>query len=390
MRVHVVDPSAFAPPYDHALCTGLARAGADVELVTSHFAYGPVPEPEEYARREAFYRRTPRTASPRLRRAAKLAQHVPDMLRHRAAAAAADVVHYQWLPVDAIDVGLIASGRPTVLTAHEILPRNAKPAQTWGRRRLYDRVDAVVTHTSHGRGRLVEEVGLPAEKVALIPHGAFDYLSEQPVEEPLPPELAAVEGPVVLCFGVWRPYHGIDVLLEAWRGVTGAELWVAGLPKMPTQALMADPPPRTRFIPRFITDAQLPAFFRRADLVVLPYRSIEASGVLFTALAFGKPILATAVGGFHDAGAVGAAQLVPPGDPAALHEALRHLVESPSALRGLGEGSRSAAAGPYSWDAIARQTVALYERLGAPGQPQWQGAVPASATAPVSVTNSQS
>jgi hypothetical protein len=43
MRVDVVDPSAYTPPYDHALCAGLARAGADVRLITSRFAYGGVP-----------------------------------------------------------------------------------------------------------------------------------------------------------------------------------------------------------------------------------------------------------------------------------------------------------------------------------------------------------
>mgnify|MGYP006353982731 FL=1 len=43
MRVQIVDPAAYTPPYDHALAGALARAGAQVELVTSHFPYGPVP-----------------------------------------------------------------------------------------------------------------------------------------------------------------------------------------------------------------------------------------------------------------------------------------------------------------------------------------------------------
>ena len=363
MRVQVVDPSAFAPPYDHALCAGLARAGAEVELITGPFSYGPVPAPEGYSRQERFYRWTPEGRARRLRTAAKLAQHIPDMLAHRRAAATADVVHYQWLPVDALDLALLVRGRPAVLTAHEILPRNARPAQTWGRRRLYERVDAVVTHTRHGRSRLIDEVGVAPEKVELIPHGVFDYLTRQPDEQPLPAELAGVEGKVVLCFGVWRPYHGIDVLLEAWRKMTGGELWVAGLPRMPTQHLMSEPPPRTRFIPRFITDAELPAFFRRADVVVLPYRSIEASGVVYTALAFGKPIIATAVGGFLDIGASGAAELVPPADAGALAEALERLLGDDEARERLAAGARAAAAGPYSWDAVARRTLALYERL---------------------------
>ncbi len=52
----VVDPSAYTPPYDHALSAALGAAGADVELVTSRFAYGAVPAPDGYRRVEAFYR----------------------------------------------------------------------------------------------------------------------------------------------------------------------------------------------------------------------------------------------------------------------------------------------------------------------------------------------
>ena len=59
MRVDVIDPSAFTPPYDRALCSALAREGAQVRLITSRFAYGEVPAPDGYEVREHFYRRVP-------------------------------------------------------------------------------------------------------------------------------------------------------------------------------------------------------------------------------------------------------------------------------------------------------------------------------------------
>ena len=58
MRVQIVDPSAYTPPYDRSLCAALARSGADVELVTSRFLYGPVPPADGYRVTEAFYRRS--------------------------------------------------------------------------------------------------------------------------------------------------------------------------------------------------------------------------------------------------------------------------------------------------------------------------------------------
>ena len=55
MRVVLTDPPAFTPAYDHELAAALARAGADVALVSSHFRFGEAPPPDGYARRELFY-----------------------------------------------------------------------------------------------------------------------------------------------------------------------------------------------------------------------------------------------------------------------------------------------------------------------------------------------
>ena len=362
MKVHVVDPPAYTPPYDHALCAALARAGAQVTLVTSRFAHGPVPRAAGYAVDEAFYRGAPARPAP-ARRAVRLARHVPDMLRYARRAREADVVHFQWLAVQQLDVHLLPRARPLVLTAHDVLPREPRPAQRAAQRRLYERADAVVVHSAHGRARLVGELGIDPARVTVIPHGAFMHLLDVPDAAPLAPELAAVEKPVVLLFGLMRPYKGIDVALEAWRGIEGAELWVVGAPRMDTTPLRAAAPPGVRFVERFVTDRELPALFERADIVVLPYREIDQSGVLFTALAFGRPLVLSAVGGFPEVAADGAAELVPPGDAGALHDTLRRLIADPAARTALGERAAAAARERYGWDAIARAHLGLYERL---------------------------
>ena len=359
MRVDVVDPSAYTPPYDRALCAALARAGARVRLVTSAFAHGAVPRAEGYEVAERFYRGAP--ARGRARVAWKLARHVPDMLA--ASRTAADVVHFQWLAVQHLDHRLLPTDRPVVLTAHDVLPREPRAGQRRAQRRLYDRVDAVVVHSHHGRERLVVDLDVPAEKVHVIPHGAFDYLTRLPHEAPLPPDLAAAQGPVVLFFGLLRPYKGVDVLLEAWRGIGGAELWVVGMPRMPLKPLRERATPSVRFFPHFVEDALVAALFRRADLVVLPYREIDQSGVLATALAFGRPLLLSAVGGFTEVAETGAAELVAPGDPAALHLALRRLLEDAPRRDALAAAARQAAGTRYSWDTVAARHLELYESL---------------------------
>ncbi|HTC72563.1 MAG TPA: glycosyltransferase family 4 protein [Solirubrobacteraceae bacterium] len=374
MRVHIVDPSAYTPPYDHALCQALAAAGAEVDLYTSHFAHGPVAPPDGYARHELFYPLAARIGSARARRAVKLAEHVPDMLRYRSAARAAEVVHFQWLAVQHLDGRLLpdragARGpsparRPLVLTAHDILPREARPGQRAAQRRLYDRFDAIVVHSEHGRRRLTGELGVDPERVHVIAHGVLEHLAAG-APEPRPAQQApfATELPVVLCFGLMRPYKGIDLLLEAWRGIDDAELWIAGMPRMDISALQAAAPPGVRFVPRFIGDDELPAYFRRADLVVLPYREIDQSGVLFTALAFGKPLLLSDVGGFPEVAATGAARSFRAGDAGALHDSLRELIGDAAVRSALAARAQELAAGEYSWSAIAQRTLALYESL---------------------------
>ena len=182
----------------------------------------------------------------------------------------ADVVHFQWLDVQWLDASLLPR-RPTVLTAHDLLPREPRPGQVRAQRRLYERVDAVVVHSDYGR-RQLEAIGVPA---TVIHHGAFEHLTR--VRGSLPPELPATDAPVVLFFGLLRPYKGLDTLLEAWRGIEGAELWIVGRPMI---SLDTSSVPGVRLVPRFVDDGEAAALFARADIVVLPYTRDRAARLL--------------------------------------------------------------------------------------------------------------
>lgn len=404
MKIAIVDPSAYTPPYDHALCAALGSLGEEVELLTSRFPYGPTPPADGYRRREIFYQRAHAAAAtgPRslARLGLKLAEHVPGMLRCRRIAGAADVAHYQWLPVQPLDVRLLpggarrtgrdaARGGPRlVLTAHDVMPREPRPGQLRAQRRLYRRFDAIVVHSEHGRQRLIVELGVPAERVHTIPHGAFAHLAAAATPPPgidaaaaradaaaarsgptdsTPGPGAANGAPVVLFFGLLRPYKGLDLLLAAWRQLAaeerrGAELWIAGMPRMSLDGLDLDQE-SVRVVPRFITDAEIPAFFGAAEIVVLPYREIDQSGVLFTALAFGKPLLLSDVGGFPEIAATGAAQIFPAGDVEALRGSLARMLADESLRARMASAARAAAGGPYAWETVATAHRALYRSL---------------------------
>ena len=365
VRTAVVDPSAYTPAYDHALCAALAGAGASVQLVTSRFAYGEVPAPDGYIVRELFYRRARGGAGSRARRLSKLATHVGDMRAlRRLTRAAADIVHFQWLAMPWLDAQLLPD-RPLVLTAHDLLPREPKPGQARAQLRLLERMSAVVVHSQYGRAQLVSRLGVPEDKVHVIHHGAFEHVATGP-RSPLPAPLDQVVGPVVLFFGLVRPYKGVETLLDAWRGISGAELWVVGRPMIDIGPLRTAATGSVRFVDRYVPESEVQAYFRRADVIVLPYQRTERfdqSGVLATALAFGKPVVLTDIGGFPEVAATGAGRLVAAGDADALRDALQALIDDPAARTQLGEAALDAARGPYSWKSAARRTLELYRSL---------------------------
>jgi glycosyltransferase involved in cell wall biosynthesis len=356
LRVHIVDPPAYTPPYDHALCAALAHLGGlDVTLVTGRFAHGEVPEVSGYTLDERFYRGTEHLPR-RTRAVARGARHAYDMLRYRAAARReADIVHMQWLSLAVVDRALLPPG-PLVFTAHNLRPRGRRPGEARATEAVLRRADAVVVHSEHGRERLTRIVGVHPDNVHVIPHGALDYLTHlSPVR---PPELAPAERPVVLFFGLLRPYKGLDLLYDAWRRLDGtdAELWVVGKPWRGAP----EPPAGVKTVPRFVSDAEAAWVFRHADLVALPYRVVEQSGVLLTALAFGKAAVASNVGGFREVTAV---RHVEPDNAEALATAVHELLEDRGARARLAADALNAARTTYSWAASARSHADLYAKL---------------------------
>jgi glycosyltransferase involved in cell wall biosynthesis len=116
------------------------------------------------------------------------------------------------------------------------------------------------------------------------------------------------------------------------------------------------PADRLTVVDRYVTDAEVPAFFGAAHLVVLPYRRSSASGPLHIAMSWGLPVVTTSVGGLVESTAsYTGAVLVPPGDPAALANGIR------TALPLVGR----AHADPHSWSRSAERYVALLDRIDA-------------------------
>ena len=370
LHVALIDPSGYSRPYDHELARSLAARGHRVTLWTAAFVHGDAPAPEGYRVVEHFYGRSNRLhVGARLRGPAKAAEHLAGLRGlHRAFGRdRPDVVHVQWAVVRPVDRRfyhrVAGSGTPVVFTAHDPLPNVGGAARRRSVAATARSFRRVICHSEWGRRALVERCGVPAGRVRVIPHGAFRYLRD----EPDVPEPAQASGPVAALPGILRPYKGADVLVRAWPAVRdlvpGASLVVAGRAMMDLAAL-GSVGPGVEIVNRYLSDAELAALLRRANVVVLPYRRIDSSGVLFAALAFGRALVLSDVGSFrelHDEHGVGV--LVPPGDSAALATAIAGVLEDEAGRRALEAASERAASGPFSWEAIAGLHESVYREL---------------------------
>jgi glycosyltransferase involved in cell wall biosynthesis len=332
MRILVADPPAFTPPYDHELAAALARAGAEVDLVTSRFRFGDVPTPVGYRRRETFYPLSSRLfRRSRARLPVKVLEHPLGLAR--LAAMRAEVVHMQWLALPEVDAWLLRHRAPLVLTAHDLLPRRtASRTRLW--RRLFGRFERVVVHSQRGRETLAA-FGVPEEKLRVIPH---------PITPTDPTR--ADGGRTVLSLGLVRPYKQLEHAREAVARIPGAELRVAG--------------DATAFLP----EAEIDRALREATVAVFPYRAeLDQSGALLRALGAGVPAVVYDVGGLGEpVRAFGAGRVVAPDDVDGLTEALRGLLDDPAALAEARAGVLRAREA-LTWDASARAHLELYREL---------------------------
>jgi glycosyltransferase involved in cell wall biosynthesis len=361
MKIALLDPPSFTAPYDHALASALARRGHDVTLLTSPFAHGEAPEPDGYRREEVFLpvssrlaRRAPRS---RLRLPLKGLEYTPSAARlvRRVGTLEPDVAHVQWLGIPRYDVHWLRRLRgPIVLTAHDVLPRQEKNVRAWGEALAL--VDRVVVQSQRALEQLAD-LGVASERLVRIQHPVF----ESGVEAQAP------EGATILFFGLIREYKGLDLLLRALPELPEARLVVAGDPLDPVEPLqrlaaelgIAD---RVEWRLGFLPEEEIPRLMHEATLVAVPYRKIDSSGVLATALGHGRPAVVTDVGGLPDAiREYGAGRVVPPQNPQALAAAIRELL-APDELASAFEGAQ-AARRALTWDAAAAQHEAVYEEI---------------------------
>jgi glycosyltransferase involved in cell wall biosynthesis len=231
-------------------------------------------------------------------------------------------------------------------------------------RRLVRRSDIILTHTHHHRDIFCRAWALPAERVALIPHGLA-----------LPPAAALHAAspdapPTLLYVGRFEHRKGIDTLLAALPSVLArfphARAILAGSDTQnywQNKFCRENPglgPDRVSFLGR-IDAATLAAHYRTCAIFVGPSR-YESFGLIYVeAMSWARPVVACGAGGVPEVVVDGeTGLLVTPGDVDGLARALARLLDDSALRQNFGLAGRQRAEALFSREAMARASLALY------------------------------
>ncbi len=289
-----------------------------------------------------------------------------------------DVVHLHCTNQVAIVylILLRLTGVPVAVTAHVVTAHERTRVQDAVHRRINRLSPLVIAHSEYDRRRLLEEFDVDPARVSVIAHGEYGFFGHgaEPAEREAARRQLGLDprDEVALFFGYIREYKGLDVLIDAWPAVAtarpGARLVVAGDPvrldAARRDALLAAAT-RVGAIHRFgyVPFSEVIRYFAAADVLVLPYRHVSQSGVLFLALAQGLPVVATRVGALPEVLCDGeSGLLVPPESPEALSQALVRLLGDADLRGRLAAGGRAVAA-RHTWPSIAGQTESVFAGL---------------------------
>ena len=111
----------------------------------------------------------------------------------------------------------------------------------------------------------------------------------------------------------------------------------------------------------FVPDSAIPGLFAPGTVAVFPYREIEASGVLFLAIAHGRPIIASRLGAFAELLTDGEhGHVVPPNALGPLAAAMQHVAADRTFAASAASAVAKLAQSIPEWDEIARRTVVAY------------------------------
>lgn len=277
-----------------------------------------------------------------------------------------------------------ALGKKLVLTAHNINKAKRDGVDTFLNRLTlkiqYRLCDHIFVHTQQMKTELVSQFGGRSSAISVIPFGINNTVPNSEMTSGEARQRLGVgnEEKAILFFGRIVPYKGLEYLVAAFQSLpqTGRyRLIIAGRPEkdciqyfeaIRENAEQGNGGGKVILRIQYVPDSETEIYFKAADVLVLPYRDIYQSGVLFLAYSFGLPVIASNVGGLRDEIIEGKTGfLCRPEDAEDLAGSIEKYFGS-DLYRELSYRRaeiQDYARQRYSWDVVGELTVGVYERL---------------------------
>lgn len=276
-------------------------------------------------------------------------------------------------------------GKKVVFTAHNVNAAERDGVDTWLNRLTlsiqYRLLDHIFVHTESMKDQLARSFGIGESKITVIPFGVGGMVPQTaltPAEAKLRLHLSKSDR-TILFFGRITRYKGLDLLVDAFGKLAlhdrSYRLIIAGEPIKESAELWEElhkiiesSPMREHVIQeiRYVADDEMEVYFKASDVLVLPYKQIFQSGVLFMSHSFGLPVIATDVGTFRDDIAEGTNGYVcRPNDANDLAKTIERYFSSDlfGSLDERRAGIQNSVRLSHSWDIVGKTTADIYSRL---------------------------
>lgn len=290
------------------------------------------------------------------------------------------IVHIQWLRLWTVDIlfarWLRKRGIKVVFTAHNLLPHDSGDKYRKKYRVYYNTVDRICVHTEATKNEIVAQFGVSPDNVTVIPHGIIESEIPDDVILPRAEELRAKysidsDTLVISSLGIQSFYKGIDMLINLWSQekalnsnprirllIIGKN---SGLDYSPIKNMK-----NVTIVDERVSNEDFQAFLEVSDVVLLPYRRISQSGMLFSAVARNKPVVVSNVGGLPEPLKIGnIGWNIGEATESNLADVLLDIVNNPDKVRNLQTDTQKfrKVRDFYSWNSIAPRLRNLYMSL---------------------------
>jgi glycosyltransferase involved in cell wall biosynthesis len=243
------------------------------------------------------------------------------------------IIFKYWLPFFAPCFGTIAklskkkSGAKVLFICDNIVPHERRIGDLALTRYAFRQADLFIVQSDAVEREL--NTYFPQAVYRNVPHPVYENFGAALPKAEARRRLGIAAPKVILYFGYVRAYKGLMVLLEAMKDLEGILLLAVGEfydDETPYREKVKELgiSERVRFVSSYVPNHEVALYFSAADAVVLPYLSATQSGIIQIAYNFGKPVIATAVGGLAEVVLDGrTGYVVPPRDPGALAAAVQ-------------------------------------------------------------------